>query len=180
MVCVEQSDALVRAYQDEDEDDLDLPALEEVRAYQDDDGVPPLVDAVGNIQKCALVIAPTVQGFRFCAVTQDGEEAYWEEFNAPQWRDQADALERIVLFLWNAGLMPNCYAYVENNMSLIHASRLCHILQNHGCIIFHEAPHRPGMLMTRPLMEQYSAAADNYSCARLGARDGCAALNARF
>jgi hypothetical protein len=73
-----------------------------------------------------------------------------------------DALERIVLFLWNAGLMPNCYAYVENNMSLIHASRLCHILQNHGCIIFHEAPHRPGMWMTRPLMEQYSADGDNY------------------
>jgi hypothetical protein len=67
MVCVEQSDALVRAYQDEDEEDL--PALEEVAG-----------------QKCALVIAPTVRGFSVCAVTQDGEEAYCLEVNAPQWQ----------------------------------------------------------------------------------------------
>jgi hypothetical protein len=143
MVCVEQSDALVRAYQDEDEEEL--PALEEVAG-----------------QKCALVIAPTGLDLLVCVVTEAGDEVYWEWLHTPRARDQLDALERIVLFLWNAGLMPNCYAYVENNMSLIHASRLCHILQNHGCIIFHEAPHRPGMLMTPALMEQYSAAADNY------------------
>jgi hypothetical protein len=143
MVCVEQSDALVRAYHDEDEEDL--PALEEVAG-----------------QKCALVIAPTVQGFHVCVVTPAGEEAYWEELNAAQWQDQADTLELVVLFLWNAGLLPECTAYVENNMSLIHAAMICSVLENLGCSTYSEAPHRPGMRITPQMMEQYGADADNY------------------
>jgi hypothetical protein len=72
---------------------------ERVRAYQDGDGVPALVDPRGRAQKCALVIAPTDRGMHVCVVTEAGEEAYWEELNAARWRDQVDTLGPVPVWM---------------------------------------------------------------------------------
>ena len=76
------------------------------------------------------------------------------EVNAFEWQDQAATLEIIVGFLWNDGLMPECTAYVENNMSVLHAAMISSVLENLGCSTYSEAPHRPGMYITQQMMER--------------------------